>query len=306
MKFGDNLRNLRKNKNLSQEKLAEMVHVSRQSVSKWEVGEAYPEMNNILELCKIFKCQINDLVNDSIIDLDSLDEEVMESIAKLKKSEQKKLKGVSKGISIIAKICRVIAYIGIVVTILAMLFLPYIIKDIKVENNKITYKDNSKITILHSDNNSLELKFNNSDVAYEDNPIIVEKVVDVFTNHSNLVVIGLTETALTFLVVTLVIYVFILNHLASLFDNIYNGDTPFTLDNVNHIKKMAILMIVSIVLPYVTGTIAGLVVGIDLDVNFELFSVIEILFLFGLSYIFEYGHNIQLDSKSKIYGETNE
>ena len=36
MKFGENLRNLRKSKNISQEKLAEKVNVSRQSVSKWE------------------------------------------------------------------------------------------------------------------------------------------------------------------------------------------------------------------------------------------------------------------------------
>ena len=42
MKFGDNLRKLRKNKNYSQEDLAFKVGVSRQSVSKWETGEAYP------------------------------------------------------------------------------------------------------------------------------------------------------------------------------------------------------------------------------------------------------------------------
>ena len=54
MKFGDNLRNLRKSKKMSQEKLAEKVGVSRQSVSKWETGEAYPEMNHILILCDIF------------------------------------------------------------------------------------------------------------------------------------------------------------------------------------------------------------------------------------------------------------
>ena len=58
MKFGDNLRNLRKAKKMSQEKLAERVGVSRQSVSKWETGEAYPEMNNILVLCEIFHCNI--------------------------------------------------------------------------------------------------------------------------------------------------------------------------------------------------------------------------------------------------------
>ena len=60
MKFGDNLKLIRKNKNMSQELLAEKMNVSRQSVSKWENGEAYPEMHNILQLCKIFNCKIND------------------------------------------------------------------------------------------------------------------------------------------------------------------------------------------------------------------------------------------------------
>ena len=45
MKFGDNLKKLRKTKKLSQEDLAEKLNVSRQSVSKWETGDAYPEMN---------------------------------------------------------------------------------------------------------------------------------------------------------------------------------------------------------------------------------------------------------------------
>ena len=83
MKFGDNLRKLRKLKKLSQEELAEKMQVSRQSVSKWETSESYPEMNNILELCKIFHCHINDLVNDNIIDINSLDEEI--KVKELKK-----------------------------------------------------------------------------------------------------------------------------------------------------------------------------------------------------------------------------
>ena len=88
MNFGQNLRNLRKSKNISQEELAERVKVSRQSVSKWETGEAYPEMNNILELCKIFHCHINDLVNDNILDIDSLDEDVKMSAVKFKKENR--------------------------------------------------------------------------------------------------------------------------------------------------------------------------------------------------------------------------
>ena len=72
MKFGDNLRKIRKSKKMSQEQLAEKMNVTRQSVSKWENGESYPEMNNILELCKIFNCKLNDLVLADMPDISSL------------------------------------------------------------------------------------------------------------------------------------------------------------------------------------------------------------------------------------------
>ena len=82
MKFGDNLRKIRKSKKMSQEQLAEKVNVTRQSVSKWENGESYPEMNNILELCKIFNCKLNDLVHTDMADISSLDEEIVMKVVK--------------------------------------------------------------------------------------------------------------------------------------------------------------------------------------------------------------------------------
>ena len=89
--IGKRLKEAREKKKITQEKLAEKVGVSRQSVSKWETSEAYPEMNNILELCKIFKCNISDLVNDKMIDIDSLDEEVKMSVVKFKKEKQNQI-----------------------------------------------------------------------------------------------------------------------------------------------------------------------------------------------------------------------
>ena len=47
MNLGENLRKIRKDNNLSQEDLADLLKVSRQSVSKWESGIAYPEMDKI-------------------------------------------------------------------------------------------------------------------------------------------------------------------------------------------------------------------------------------------------------------------
>lgn len=69
MKFGENLYNLRKKAKMSQENLAEKVGVSRQSVSKWENGESYPGMDNIMKLCDIFHCKINNLVHEDLSDI---------------------------------------------------------------------------------------------------------------------------------------------------------------------------------------------------------------------------------------------
>ena len=68
MKFCEKLQKLRKEKGYSQEQLADLLDVSRQSVSKWESGTTYPEMDKLLSLCKIFDVTLDDLTNDEITD----------------------------------------------------------------------------------------------------------------------------------------------------------------------------------------------------------------------------------------------
>lgn len=64
MSFGDNLREIRKKKNISQEKLAELLNVSRQSVSKWEQNICYPEMEKLLLLSKELGVSLDYLVGN--------------------------------------------------------------------------------------------------------------------------------------------------------------------------------------------------------------------------------------------------
>ena len=54
MKLAGKLFELRKEKGWSQEKLAEQINVSRQSISKWESGQVLPEIEKSIELSKIF------------------------------------------------------------------------------------------------------------------------------------------------------------------------------------------------------------------------------------------------------------
>ncbi|MBR6376724.1 MAG: helix-turn-helix transcriptional regulator [Oscillospiraceae bacterium] len=62
MSFGENLQTIRKKNQLSQEGLAEMLGVSRQAVSKWELGEGYPEVDKLLILSKKLNVSLDSLL----------------------------------------------------------------------------------------------------------------------------------------------------------------------------------------------------------------------------------------------------
>ena len=64
MKLHDKIYELRKKEGLSQEALAEKLGVSRQSVSKWETGEATPEVSKLLSLSKLFGVTTDYLLDD--------------------------------------------------------------------------------------------------------------------------------------------------------------------------------------------------------------------------------------------------
>ncbi len=70
MTIGERLYNLRKEKKMSQEELANVLDVSRQTVSKWETGESTPDFNKICPLCEYFGITSDELLtgNQNIIE----------------------------------------------------------------------------------------------------------------------------------------------------------------------------------------------------------------------------------------------
>ena len=61
--FHNNLVNLRKLKNMTQETIAERVGVSRQAVAKWEAGETVPDLEKCKILAELFEVSLDDLAN---------------------------------------------------------------------------------------------------------------------------------------------------------------------------------------------------------------------------------------------------
>lgn len=77
MNFASNLQKLRKKENMSQEALAERLDVTRQSVSKWESGASYPEMDKLISICKIFNVDMDTLVNGDVLEEKTQEKEIV-------------------------------------------------------------------------------------------------------------------------------------------------------------------------------------------------------------------------------------
>lgn len=312
MKFGENLYNLRKTAKMSQEKLAEKMDVTRQSVSKWENGESYPEMEKIMKLCEVFHCKINDLVHENMVDIDSLDEDIKMSVVKFKEEKQKKIKGISKAIYVLARIGKIVTTIAIPIVIFLIIVTPIFTLNIELNGNTIEFKGiriDDKIVITEekvNDGITLQLKVNDNLVADEKDQNTILQIKNVLENNSKGQIIAFLELGYICLIICLVLYRMTLSRLEKLFININEGDTPFTLENVKYIKEIAKLMIIALILPSCGGIVFEKILATDLGVDFELFDVIQILFLFGISYIFEYGYELQQDTKAKMYGEVSD
>ncbi len=70
MEFHEKLQQLRKNRGLTQEELAEALYVSRTAISKWESGRGYPSIDSLKELSRYFSVSIDDLLSgDKLLSL---------------------------------------------------------------------------------------------------------------------------------------------------------------------------------------------------------------------------------------------
>ena len=64
MTIGETIQRLRTKRRLSQEQLAELVGVSRQAVSKWEVGDAVPDTDKLVPLARALKISVDELLGN--------------------------------------------------------------------------------------------------------------------------------------------------------------------------------------------------------------------------------------------------
>ena len=90
--------------------------------------------------------------------------------------------------------------------------------------------------------------------------------------------------------------------LEKLFINIHDNDTPFVKENINYIKKIALYLLLLTLTPDVIGFTVELVYSKNLSVSISVIEYVYVGIVYILSYIFDYGYQIQLDSNGRMYG----
>lgn len=237
------------------------------------------------------------------------------SEVKFEKEKQKKIKGLSKAIYILAKIGKILITISIPFIILLASVVTYFVANINISENSISLNNfNEKIEFIeNNENNQMILKIGDneinltSEIEGEADKNFSKEIIKEFMRNLNkttqfqkIVYVVLVSSII---IANLIFIRIILGHLEQLFKNIKDAETPFTLENVGHLKKMAYYMIATIVTPVVLMCITKIITSLDADINLEIANIIEILFLFAIANIFEYGYEIQKDSDGKIYDE---
>ena len=69
MEVGNQIKKYRQSINLTQEELAEKIYVTRQTVSNWENGKNYPDLNSLIMLCDLFNISLDILVKGDVIQM---------------------------------------------------------------------------------------------------------------------------------------------------------------------------------------------------------------------------------------------
>ena len=182
MNLGKKIAELRKKNNLSQEELAEKVGVARQTISKWEIGDTTPDINQVKIISKIFNISIDELVDNDI-----------NSVIVEKVSNTENLAGIT------IKILKVFGIMLIVFITLIFLFVIIFMVDMprndydivgrtkvscNLDNEEYVYEAeyNKNYQVINSGGDAYIM--NHTDIeSYEDVNKIVAHIEDYFNDH---------------------------------------------------------------------------------------------------------------------------
>ena len=225
---------------------------------------------------------------------------------KFDKDKQQKMKFLSKFIYILAKIGKVITIIAGVCLLLAMAITPVLVGNISIKDNSITIFGEKVEYENHEDEIVISVKGVKVGSITGDDMVKFNLATNELDKINIPKLFSYVEFALVTSAAIMVLTYFILLYLEKLFRNIYNNETPFIIDNINYIKKIAYLLIAIFATSFVCDLISTAIFDYAISAKIDLTSLIYVLIILSIAYIFEYGYELQKNSKATMYSEVEE
>ena len=298
MDLGEKIRMSRMNAGFTQTKLGEMIDINPRTISKWESGAVVPNLTEIRKLCKALNIKKSDLIEE--------EKPKEEKIAKLKgglsKKKQAYLKGLSEATTIVSRVLRICLYIGIVCLVICVLALPFLFRTFDLNGHVITIKSSGqRYELINDGSEDYKVKVGDQlkSLDLDIKPVVIDNVLD---NYSKTQIGCYLEISFIIAISTMVLVMILLRYVERLAINIGEGDV-FAEENPGLLKNIGYVMIAIIVIPFLAGIVPNAVMGSDFGEDFTFVNVVEILIVFALSYIFEYGHKLSQKCSLPIYDE---
>ena len=108
VKIGKFIAERRKKENLTQMQLAEKLNITDRAVSKWETGKAMPDTSLMLDLCRVLKISVNDLLSGEVVSVEHYNEQLEHNLLEMVKQKEDADK----------RLLRLEIFIGILVSII--------------------------------------------------------------------------------------------------------------------------------------------------------------------------------------------
>ena len=189
--------------------------------------------------------------------------------------------------------------------IIGMIIVPVVINNTEIGDNYLKYQTPSgEVITIEGEDFSLSGKYT---IRYKDEITtgeikydILGEVVKNIKDMDKTKVIVFAETTIVLGMATIILEIVFFTYLAKLFKNI-SRKTPFTEDNCLLLKKMTQILIIDIIITILMQFIENLFVNVEISNKLGFSSIIVMMVIASLSYIFKYGYNLQKNVNSDIY-----
>lgn len=201
----------------------------------------------------------------------------------------------SKIIYIVTKIVSIFCYIGLAGLFLCLVVIPIVFGHIDTKNSTLKVGDKTYTYKLTKDKLTI---YDGSDKVVSEKVNIDVDLQEIISKHPSSYYLGVFESMIGIAAICVIFVILLLRHVAKFFKNISKDETPFTSDNIDHLKQMAKYLLIMVLFSTISYGIVNAVAGLDLNMRINFTEILYALIIICMAYVFCYGYDLEHPKKT--------